>query len=77
MNEPILRDLVTHCDDRGFLTECCRTDWEEVITPIMQVYTVTDRVPGIIRGFHCHDELIDYFNIVSGSAKFILFNYDK
>ena len=77
MNEPILRDLVTHCDDRGYLTECCRTDWEEVITPIMQVYTVTDRVAGMKRGFHCHDELIDYFNIVSGSAKFILFNFDR
>ena len=77
MNEPILKDLVTHCDDRGMLTECCRIDWEEVNTPIKQVYVVTDRVPGIIRGFHCHDELIDYFNIVSGSAKFILFNYDE
>jgi len=77
MDRPILKDLVTHVDDRGYLTECCRVDWEEVPTEIRQVYTVTDRIPGIIRGFHCHDALYDYFNIISGSAKFILFNYDE
>jgi len=77
LQHPILKDLITHADDRGLLTECCRVDWEEVVTDIRQVYTVRNHSKGIIRAFHCHDELIDYFNIVQGTAKFILFHYDK
>ncbi|KKL50986.1 hypothetical protein LCGC14_2300010 [marine sediment metagenome] len=77
LQNPILKDLVTHADDRGLLTECCRVDWEEVVTDIRQVYIVRNHSKGTIRAFHCHNELIDYFNIVQGAAKFILFHHDK
>lgn len=77
LNNPVVKDLVTHVDDRGSLTELCRVDWNEVPTEIRQVYTVQNHSKGTVRAFHCHDELIDYFNILKGSAKFILFHYDE
>lgn len=77
MDKPIIKNLVTHVDDRGCLTELCRVDWNEVPTEIRQVYTVQNHSKGTVRAFHCHNELIDYFNIIKGSAKFILFHYDK
>jgi len=77
MDKPIVKNLITHVDDRGCLTELCRVDWDEVPTEIRQVYSVQNHSKGTVRAFHCHNELIDYFNIVKGSAKFILFHYDK
>jgi len=41
-----------------------------------QVYTVQNHTKGTVRAYHCHDRLWDYFLIVKGSAKFVLFNYD-
>lgn len=76
MNTPILKNLVSHVDDRGILTELCREDWEEVPTKIRQIYIVENHDKGTIRAFHCHDKLTDYFTIIKGTAKFILFNYD-
>lgn len=78
MSDPCVRDLITYGnDDRGTLTELCRVDWPEVETPIKQVYTVQNYQSGTVRAFHCHEELWDYFLIVSGAAKFILFKYDE
>jgi dTDP-4-dehydrorhamnose 3,5-epimerase-like enzyme len=59
-----------HVDDRGRLFEALRTD-EDNAEKLKQVYVITDRVAGIIRAYHAHDSLIDYFTIVAGSATFI------
>lgn len=75
MNTPILKNLISHVDDRGVLTELCREDWEEVETKIRQVYAVQNHDKGTIRAFHCHEFLWDYFTIIKGTAKFILFHY--
>lgn len=77
MSEPKLVPLVVHVDDRGTLCEICRDDWPEIETRLRQVYVVQNYVKDTIRAFHCHDKLWDYFTIIKGSGKFILFNYDK
>ena len=77
MSIPCVKDLRTFVDDRGLLTELCRDDWPEVETEIRQVYTVKNHTKGTVRAYHCHDRLWDYFLILKGSAKFILFNYDE
>jgi len=77
MSDPCVRDLITYIDDRGNLTELCRTDWPEVETDLKQVYTVKNHAKGTVRAYHCHERLWDYFLIVKGSAKFILFNHDR
>lgn len=68
-------NLKTLEDDRGYLIEVIRKLGEEehaVCHEFGQVYVVGDPVRGIIRAFHKHDQLWDWFFIVHGSAKFVL-----
>jgi dTDP-4-dehydrorhamnose 3,5-epimerase len=68
-------DLKVHEDDRGYLFEIIHKSDEFVsgrAQEIRQVYIVGDRIEKIVRAFHKHDELHDWFCIVKGSAKFVL-----
>jgi dTDP-4-dehydrorhamnose 3,5-epimerase len=67
--------LTVHEDDRGFLFEAVHLSDPFVSgagQQIRQVYVVGDRVERVVRAFHKHDELHDWFCIVKGSAKFVL-----
>lgn len=68
-----LTPLTTHTDDRGYLAEVIHFD-DEHFTKFGQVYTVGDLKAGIIRAFHKHDYLWDWFFISHGTAKFHLFD---
>lgn len=80
---PVIEKLTTHHDERGSLTElihCYDLPQEDVaVDPFDkmvvrgrfgQVYIVQNPQAGIIRAFHRHKRLFDYFTIVTGSAKF-------
>lgn len=74
-----VRKLDVFEDDRGFLSEVCRTDWSEVYGVIgldhfQQVYIIGNYQVGTVRAFHKHNELVDFFIVVSGAAKFVLFD---
>ncbi len=60
--------LQVNFDDRGYLFEIIHN---YDMPKFGQVYAVGDPVRGIIRAFHKHEVLWDYFCIVKGSAKFI------
>ena len=60
--------LEVNFDDRGYLFEIIH---HYDMPKFGQVYIIGDPVRGIIRAFHKHQELWDYFCIVKGSAKFI------
>jgi dTDP-4-dehydrorhamnose 3,5-epimerase len=64
-------DLVYHVDDRGYLTEILRAT-DEHFTKFGQVYLVGDLTKGVIRAFHKHKVLWDWFFISHGAAKFVL-----
>ena len=68
-------DLKTYEDDRGYLIEIARhVDDPEprgVVHKFGQVYLVGDPVRGLIRAFHKHEKLWDWFFISHGSAKFV------
>ena len=68
--------LVTHEDDRGFLTEIARAaggdEPHAVVKTFGQVYIVGDPVRGVIRAFKKHMEQPDCLSIVHGAAKFVL-----
>ena len=66
-----VRPLVTHIDDRGMLFECLRNDDEEFVE-FGQVYVVRSNA-GAIRAFHKHNEMWDWFVVLSGNAKFIFY----
>lgn len=63
--------LKVNIDDRGYLIEIVRAT-DPFMKKFGQVYLVGDTTRGIIRAYHRHDVLWDYFFISHGSAKFIL-----
>jgi len=65
--------LAVNADDRGELAELLRCDDPE-FTQYGQHYMVRSYKAGTIRGLHRHRELIDYFTIVRGAAKFRFFD---
>lgn len=65
--------LTLHHDDRGWLMEVIHTT-DPFFKKFGQVYVVGDMSQGIIRAFHKHAKLWDYFHIVHGSAKFAFYD---
>ena len=63
--------LQVHADDRGYLVELVRKT-DPFLRRFGQVYLVGDFTRGIVRAFHKHEVLWDYFFISHGSAKFVL-----
>jgi dTDP-4-dehydrorhamnose 3,5-epimerase len=64
-------------DDRGALISLIRADDAFAIDKIDEVYVVLNHSKGIVRAFHGHIELIDWFSIIQGTAKFALFDARK
>ena len=60
--------LMVSFDDRGYLFEIIHN---YDMSKFGQVYVVGDPVRGVIRAFHKHNVLWDYFCIIKGSAKFV------
>jgi len=63
--------LDLHEDDRGYLFEVVHGS-DPFVTQFGQVYMVGDRLAFVVRAFHKHDALHDWFSIVHGAAKFVL-----
>jgi dTDP-4-dehydrorhamnose 3,5-epimerase len=59
-------------DERGFLMEMLRSD-DEIFEKFGQVY-VTACYPGVIKGWHYHCKQTDYFTVVNGMAKVVLYD---
>lgn len=64
-------NLVAHADDRGYLIEIVRAT-DDYFTKFGQVYLVGNFARGVVRAFHMHSLLWDFFFISHGAAKFIL-----
>lgn len=71
IRDVVVRDLTTHRDPRGTLTELLRADWPDVYSeamPFAQVYTSTTS-PGVARDidrWHVHQRQTDRFYCVAG-----------
>ncbi|CAA9551394.1 MAG: hypothetical protein AVDCRST_MAG43-1084 [uncultured Thermomicrobiales bacterium] len=71
IHDVAVRDLTTHRDPRGTLTELLRADWTDVYgedMPFAQVYTSMTQ-PGVARDidkWHVHQHQTDRFYCVSG-----------
>lgn len=71
-----VRKLNLFQDDRGYLAEIHRFDWDEIhsLESIQQVYIVGNWLVGTVRAFHKHEFHTDYFTIVAGAGKFRFFD---
>ncbi len=59
-------------DERGFLMEMMRTDWDE-FEKFGQTY-ITAVYPGVVKGWHYHQKQTDHFICVHGMAKVVLYD---
>ena len=59
-------------DERGYLLEILRSDWEE-FERFGQVY-MTAAFPGVVKGWHYHKIQTDHFVCIHGTAKVVLFD---
>ena len=59
-------------DERGYLMEMLRSDWEEY-EKFGQVY-ITAVYPGVVKGWHYHKIQTDHFICVHGMAKVVLYD---
>ncbi len=59
-------------DERGYLMEMLRSDWDEFDT-FGQVY-ITAVNPGVVKGWHFHKLQSDFFICVAGMAKVVLYD---
>jgi dTDP-4-dehydrorhamnose 3,5-epimerase len=66
------KNLVCHPDERGRLWEILRSD-DELFDTFGQVY-VTTAHPGIVKAWHAHRLQTDFFTVISGMAKFVLYD---
>lgn len=72
IHDVVVRQLTTHRDPRGTLTELLRADWGDVFgddMPFAQVYTSTT-APGVARDvdkWHVHQHQTDRFYCVAGT----------
>lgn len=69
------KPLHAHPDERGRLWEILRSD-DSIFQQFGQVY-VTTAFPGVIKAWHCHRKQTDFFTVLSGMAKFVLFDMRK
>jgi len=67
-----VRKLRLMPDDRGWLMEVLRSDWEEY-EQFGQVY-VTTCYPGVVKAWHYHKLQSDHFACVGGVAKLALYD---
>ncbi len=63
--------LAPNVDDRGYLIEILRTT-DPYFTKFGQIYIVGNFARGVIRAFHKHRILWDWFFVSHGAAKFVL-----
>lgn len=59
-------------DERGYLMEILRSDWEEY-EKFGQVY-VTAAYPGVVKAWHYHKLQTDHFVCIHGTAKVALYD---
>lgn len=67
-----IKPLVMRADERGALMEILRND-DEIFAGFGQVY-VSYNYPGVVRAWHYHRHQDDFWAIVKGMVKAVLFD---
>jgi dTDP-4-dehydrorhamnose 3,5-epimerase len=71
----VVKELITHSDDRGYLREILRED-ENLLKKFGQT-SVTKAYPGVIKAFHWHKNQDDLWYIADGMAQIVLYDLRK
>jgi dTDP-4-dehydrorhamnose 3,5-epimerase len=71
----IVRELKPVTDERGWLMELLRSDWD-VFEKFGQVY-LTTVYPGVVKAWHYHKKQTDHMACVKGMVKLVLYDSRK
>ena len=71
----VIKKLKGHADERGCLTEILRSD-EELYQRFGQIY-VSLNYPDVIRAWHYHKKQEDFWAVVKGMVKAVLYDARK
>lgn len=72
IHDVVIKTLVTHADDRGYLREVLRAD-DNLLRQFGQL-TVTKTHPGVIKAFHWHKDQDDVWYIAAGMARIVMYD---
>ncbi len=68
----ILKNLKLIQDERGWLMEVLRSDWD-IFAEFGQVY-VTAAYPNVVKAWHMHKKQTDHIACIKGIAKLVLYD---
>ncbi|MFQ5848450.1 MAG: dTDP-4-dehydrorhamnose 3,5-epimerase family protein [Candidatus Methylomirabilales bacterium] len=68
----VSRPLSRIVDERGYLAELLRSDWD-LFERFGQLYLTTAR-PGVIKAWHMHRKQTDHFVCIQGMVKLVLWD---
>ena len=71
----ILKKLNPILDERGYLQECFRSDWE-IFKKFGQVY-ITVAFPNVVKAWHSHKIQTDNMVCIQGNGKLVLYDDRK
>ena len=66
------KELKVNADERGWLIEIMRSDWE-LFEKFGQVY-ITTSYPKVVKAWHMHKLQTDNMTCISGKVKFVLYD---
>lgn len=72
IHDVVVKKLVTHSDDRGYLREILRDD-DNLLRRFGQI-TVTKTYPNVIKAFHWHQHQDDIWYVASGMARVVMYD---
>jgi dTDP-4-dehydrorhamnose 3,5-epimerase len=68
-----IKNLIKHCDDRGFFVELVRDDESYLLSKFGQA-SWSMSYPGVIKAFHYHEKQDDLWFFPSGNAQVVLYD---
>ena len=72
IHDVVIKQLITHPDDRGYFREILRDD-DNLLSHFGQT-AITKTYPGVIKAFHWHEDQDDLWYIAQGMARVVLYD---
>lgn len=72
IHDVVIKQLVTHSDDRGYFREILRED-DNLLRHFGQT-AFTKTYPGVIKAFHWHKDQDDLWYVADGMARVVLYD---
>jgi dTDP-4-dehydrorhamnose 3,5-epimerase len=76
INGVIIKELITHSDERGFFREIIRVT-DELFTEGFGQWSVSQMYPEVIKAWHIHKKQVDWWYVHGGVVRVALYDTRK